>query len=95
MSDFVNSQDVDSTKWYLKGNMSRELAVEVDSLMKDMSKVSYFFQIKKMWNKNRISNFIHKTGILNNSLILELLVNFNENFTSNSLYAEKYFTYGD
>lgn len=51
MSDFVSSQDVDSTKWYLKGNMSRELAAEVDCLMKDMSKVNNldFFLLFLSW----------------------------------------------
>ncbi len=41
MSDFIDLRNADAQRWYLKGHMSRELAVEVDSLLKDMSDVSF------------------------------------------------------
>lgn len=45
MADFVHAQNVDTSKWYLKGTMSKELSAEVDALLKDMSMVSICFCI--------------------------------------------------
>lgn len=76
MSDFMCSQNVDNDEWYLKGNMSKELAAEVDSLLKDMSKVinldadtyllknkfkkETFFFFYKINNRPSTNIFFHK-----------------------------------
>lgn len=43
MTDYIHPQNMDSSRWYFKGTISKEFSADVDALLKDMSRVNSCF----------------------------------------------------
>lgn len=40
ITDYIQPSNVEPQRWYLKGSVTKELASEIDTLLKDMASVS-------------------------------------------------------
>lgn len=58
MSDCIGVGKVDANRWYLKGSMSKELAIEVDTLLKDMTKVVQMKNVSKRFGRITVRNTV-------------------------------------